>query len=164
MFVDWSNEWIFFLAFSFISWHTLISSYYIYFFAAWEMIFLYPKHCHHHELWSVRNFSSSKEKPHINDLSFFFKEKNQLVYFFFFSLIFFSVWERFSAVIGMSNSQPFIRRKPENVLWNLTVPFPKGITSCQAPAPTPAIDILQVSDVFSEPLFLTFGSNKSYCL
>lgn len=44
------------------------------------------------------------------------------------------------------------------------MPFLKGITFCQNPGPILAIDILQVSDVFSELFFFTFASGKSQFL
>lgn len=160
MFVDWVN--IFFLPFL-ISWHThffLLS----FLFPCMRNNFpIYPQNCHHHELWAVMNFSNSQEEPQINDVRFF-KKKIINWHIFVFPFTFFSIWEWLAVVIEMSNPKPFIKCKPKNVLWNLTMPFLKGITFCQKFASTPAIDILQVSDVFSGPFFLTFGSNKSYCL
>lgn len=143
-----------------ISWHTLISSLEYFLLPAWEMLFVYPQDCPHHELWSVINFSNFKEKPQISDLRFFLRK---IINWHIFST-FFSVWEWFIAVIGMNNPWPFIKCKPKNVLWNLIMPFLRGITFCQKLGPTLATDILQVSDAFSELFFFTYGKDKSQFL
>ena len=78
--------------------------------------------------WTVMNSSSFKEKPQISYLFFLKKIINS---HFFLPFTFFSVWEWFEVVIGMSISQPFIKCKPEN-LWKSDCHFWKASLSVKS--------------------------------